>query len=189
MRVAANDLMQNFRYHVTGVLEGSKDNPIGYSPDDSDVEAGFQSVTLPEITAESVEYREGTMMWTQKYQGPPTVSDLTLSRGIAKNDTAFYDWMIDALAGRNYRASITIYHYQRTEYEPSVGGGATTSARKYECFQCLPIRVKPAADLESATGEVGLAEVDIALEYFTIDKGVEHKAKGPGVDTVPIDSQ
>jgi phage tail-like protein len=126
-------------------------------------------VTLPEITLEATEYREGTFTWTQKYPGPPTVSDCTLMRGVAKSDTAFYDWVMSCATGGEYRSDVTIWHYQRTEMG---GSGAaplqSTDVRRVECKHCIPMRVKPAADFDSMSGEVSLAEVDFAMESFTL---------------------
>ena len=117
-RAAANDFMQGFRFHVvaqtaTGLkpLELSRNEVAGGG------QAGFQSVTIPEISVEPVEYREGIFKWTQKYVGPPTVSDCTLMRGIIKADTTFYDWVMDSVEGAEYRCEVTIYHYQRAEMD------------------------------------------------------------------------
>ncbi len=171
MRPAANDLLQGFRFHVTAE-NADGNNPLYLSRGegfDSGGEAGFQSVTLPEITTEAVEYREGTYVWTQKYPGPPTVADCTLMRGIAKEDTAFYDWAMGAVNGEQYRANVTIWHYQREEMGQANNADTSGSIRRYNCTECIPIRVKPAADLDSTSGEVSLGEVDFAMEGMTID--------------------
>ena len=56
-------------------------------------EAGFSAVTTPEATVEAVEYKEGTMIYTRKFPGNPTQSDITLSRGVARQDSTFWDWL------------------------------------------------------------------------------------------------
>ena len=52
-RLQVADPLQGFRFHVSAV-EGGFD-PIGYEDGDSG-QAGFQSVTTPEMTLEAVEY-------------------------------------------------------------------------------------------------------------------------------------
>jgi len=172
-RASANDLMQGFRYHVVAQRAGDSSNPLDFNRGDGfegGGQAGFQSVTMPELTVEPVEYREGTFKWTQKYPGPPTISDCTLMRGIAKTDTTFYDWVRGSVDGAEYRCDVTIYHYQRTE----MGNAAPTEVgdtgfRRINCSNCVPTRAKPAGDLDSMSGEVSMAEVDFAMESFDID--------------------
>ena len=71
-----------------------------------------------------------------------------------------------AISGGEYRANIQILQFGREDLpaefsanefaEPPSGEGA----RVYNCFECVPIRVKPAADLDATSGEVSMAEVD-----------------------------
>lgn len=169
-RAAVDDLMQAFRFHVVA-FKADGTNPLQFSrPGDYDGggEAGFQSVTQPELTVEPVEYREGTMQWTVKMPGPPTVSDCTLMRGIAKADTTFYDWVRDSVDGDEYRCDVTIYHYQRTEMGSATQSEVSDDFRRIECYNCIPTRAKPGGDFDSMSGEVSLAEVDFALEKFQI---------------------
>jgi len=170
MRAAADDLMQGFRFHVTatnadGVDPLAYDRGIGF---DGGAQAGFQSVTLPEITVEASEYREGTFKWAQKYPGPPTVSDCTLMRGIAKGDTLFHKWVMGSVDGKEYRCDVTIWHYQRAEMGLANKAETSADVRSIECHNCVPIRSKPGADFDSASGEVSLAEVDFAMEWFDV---------------------
>ncbi len=166
MRAAAEDLMQGFRFHVTASTSVGAD-PLAFTTDPAEgAQAGFQSVTIPEVTTEAAEYREGTSKWTQKYPGPPTVSDCTLMRGIAMTDTAFFDWIMAALDGREYRADVTIWHYQRAEMDQALAAGVST--RQYLCGNAFGIRAKPAGDFDSTSGEVSLAEVDFAMESLEV---------------------
>jgi phage tail-like protein len=176
MRAAVDDLMQGFRFHVRGKNRDDKDllqpgfirGAAGGEPFEGGAEAGFQSVTLPELSLEPVEYREGTFTWTQKYPGPPTVSDCTLMRGIAKKDTAFFDWVYGAVTGVEYRMDVTIWHYQRAEMGSAARSETSTDMRRVLCHNCVPTRAKPAADFDSMSGEVSMAEVDFALESFEL---------------------
>ncbi|CAB4203552.1 Bacteriophage T4, Gp19, tail tube [uncultured Caudovirales phage] len=163
-RAQASDPLHGFRFHVrTEVKEflfhGGDENIGG--------EAGFQSVTVPEVSMEAVEYREGTMTYTRKYPGVPTVTDITLMRGATKKDTAFWNWTKAAIEGGEYRTDLVIYHFHRDAKE-HLKVGDLTKARQYVCRECLPLRVKPAGDLEAMASEVSLAEMDVATEYFEI---------------------
>ncbi len=170
VRPAANDLMQSFRFHATADIAGA--DPLQFTERgtgfDQGGQAGFQSVTLPDVTLEATEYREGTMKWTQKYPGVPTVSDVTLMRGIAKRDTAFHNWVMLALEGEEYRTDVTIWHYQRTEMESASKSETDDGFRRIACKECFGMRSKPGADLDSMSGEVSLAECDFSCENFDV---------------------
>jgi len=171
MRAASEDLMQGFRFHATAANEDSVD-PLAFTELGASfghAQAGFQSITIPEITTEAVEYREGIFIWTQKYPGPPTVSDCTLMRGISKLDTKFYDWVMGAVNGAKYRADVTIWHYQRAEMAAAAIADPT-AGRSYFCGNAFGTRVKPAGDMASTSGEVSLSEVDFAMEELTVVK-------------------
>lgn len=176
MRAAVDDLMQGFRFHVTAKTAAGTD-PLqpgfirgadGGEPFEGGGQAGFQSVTIPELSVEPVEYREGTFTWTQKYSGPPTVSDCTLMRGIAKKDRSFFDWVYNSITGVEYRADITIWHYQRAEMGIAAKSETPGTVRSIICKNCVPTRVKPAGDFDSMSGEVSLSEVDFAMESFEL---------------------
>lgn len=172
-RAAANDLMQSFRYHVTASDIDGRD-PLSFARQgefEGGGEAGFQSATFPELSVEIAEYREGTSKWTQKYPGPPTVSDVTLMRGVAKRDTTFYDWTRDSVDGDEYRCDVTIWHYQRTEMGMANNSETDNTVRNVVCKNCFGLRAKPDGDLDSTSAEVSLAEVDFAMESFEINPG------------------
>jgi len=181
MRAAADDLLQGFRFHVTASNEAGVD-PLKYTALGTGgfpAQAGFTAVTVPEITTEAVEYREGIFVWTQKYPGPPTVSDCTLTRGVSKGDTVFYDWVMGAVKGERYRADITILHYQRAEMDSAASAGP--SARDYQCKNAFGTRVKAAGDMDATSGEVSLSEVDFALEELLIVVDTTVFPASPGI--------
>jgi phage tail-like protein len=166
--------MQGFRYHVKASRDGEPGDPLqGISGSaeargSEDVDAGFQSVTIPELSVEISEYREGTFKWTQKYPGVPTISDITLMRGVTKRDTAFFDMVEASVIGAEYRANVSIYHYQRSEMDLATSGDPGEDVREVECGECFATRAKPAGDLDSMTSDVSLAEIDLAIEHFKI---------------------
>jgi len=185
-RAITEDFLQNFRFQVemanqagsfnyfTGDSASNADRPGGV--------AGFQSCTLPEISSEATEYREGTFKYTRKFNGVASVTDVSLMRGLALNDSALFSWMMDAIGGGESRADIAIKQFSRgaltvLENGVSVPGegdyaeadGAQT--RIYTCFNAIPIRYKPGADLDATSSEVSVQELDLAIEFFTISVG------------------
>ena len=188
-RAQATDFLQNFRFHVETIdRAGTGWNPIDYNRTSSgnggntgvDSVAGFQSCSLPDVSMDAVEYREGTYKYTKKFAGVPTISDVSLMRGVVVKDTAFYDWIIRAVSGAEYRADIQIKQFTRNnmvlpdgggEAEWSVGENAIIPpkcARTYICHECLPTRAKPAGDLDATSSEVAMGECDFALEWFEV---------------------
>lgn len=182
-RAAASDPLHSFRFHVrangadSGRVNGSTDlfqpggTGAGYTVGDG-AEAGFQAVTTPEFTLEHVEYREGTKTYTEKYPGIPTVNDLTMSRGVARKDTAFFDWIVRAIEGAEYRCDLTIFHFIRgARSQPFASVDvADDNTKRYVIRNGSPSRVKVAADLDASTGDVSLAEVDVVYERFEIQR-------------------
>ena len=184
-RAQSTDFLQNFRFHVRTLAVGGTDQlwrPIDYDrpisggttgiPSTSG-SAGFQSVSIPDTSIDAVEYREGTYKYTKKFAGVPTIGDVSLMRGVVPTDTVFYDWMIRAVAGGEYRADIEIMQFVRGNMASTTSPGENAAipadaARSYKCYECLPTRAKAAGDLDATSSEVAMAECDFALEYYTV---------------------
>lgn len=190
-RPAASDPLHGFRFHVRSInpptvqgaggdiLQPDGDNPnAGYLIGEG-AEAGSNSVTMPEITVEHAEYREGIRVYTMKFPGVPTIAEITLNRGVARNDTAFFNWVLAAIEGNEYRCDLIIYHVQR----PALDSVADTSkgpnidvtsegiiSKKYKLYECSPARVKIAGDADASTSDVSLAELDVAFERFDVER-------------------
>ena len=191
-RAAASDPLHSFRFHVrangndSAEVNGSTDllqpggTGAGYTIGDG-AEAGFQAVTTPEFTLEHVEYREGTKIYTEKYPGIPSVNDLTMSRGVARKDTAFFDWIVRAIEGAEYRCDLTIFHFIRGSRSVSFQSNdvADTNTKRYVIRNGSPGRVKVAADLDASTGDVSLAEVDVIMERFEVQRDTSDAATVP----------
>jgi phage tail-like protein len=161
----------------------------GFTLDGVDgAQAGFMSVSTPEATIEAVEYREGTYNYPRKFPGNVTVADVSMSRGVALKDTAFWSWVSIVAHGEGeYRANIEIYHYNRSVLQknvPTWAGGTPPTAgyggRKYTLHEAFPIRCKIAGDLDASSSDISVQEIDVAFEYFTADELVEPKVIGTG---------
>ena len=149
----------------------------------TDAGAGFSNVTTPEISTEAVEYKEGTMVYTRKYPGNPTMSDVTLSRGVARLDSSFWDWLRVVVEGgpvggitAEYRVDLDIKHYHRDTslirtapgFENATDLSQDLPARTYHVREAFPIRHKVAGDLDATASEISIMEIDVAYEHFEI---------------------
>lgn len=187
-RQVFEDFLHSMRFHVIAEdIGGFVPLQMPGYPD-----AGFTAVTLPELQVESVEYKEGTMIYPEKYPGNATVSsDLTFSRGVTRRDSSFWTWIrgvAEGTGGGNYRATLSIKQYHRERALPREFPGVGTvnatrldvdvPARIYHCYECFPVRHKPGADLDASTSEVSIMELDVALEHFEIEEDTSGKTRG-----------
>lgn len=181
-RAMATDYLQSMRFHAEAIgVDGTQRFVAPGRP-----QAGFSQVTTPEATSEMVEYREGNKVYTIKQPGNPQMSNITLSRGVTRGDSAFWDWMRVVLEGTGeYRADVEIKQFHRdtslTRTQPANGGqenltniNTDTPAVIYHVREAFPSRVKPAADFDATASEISLAECDLEFESFE----VEHVAIG-----------
>lgn len=156
VRAAQDDFMQSFRFHVV------ENEFLGNV-------AGFNNVTLPELSVDPTELREGNRIYTIKQPGIPTVSDLTLSSGVAKTGTDFWDMIQAYLSGEEYRVDVRIKIYHHTDILGQEFTFNGESSKVLFCANAFPTRVKPLGDLDATSGEIMLREMDLALEYFLIE--------------------
>jgi len=159
-RAISTDFFQNFRYHAR-IIPGD-----GYATtgDAFKVQAGFNTLTVPELTMDAVEYREGTTIFTKKFSGIPTFSEVTMTRGVTAADSDFWRWGQNAAKGGEYRADLQILHFSREEASAGNLVAASNAAREYICRECVPIRVKLSADMDATSGDVSIAEFGLAVE-------------------------
>lgn len=152
-RAISTDFYQGFHFHVR------EPNNFLF------VGAGFQAVTVPETSLGMAEYREGIYTYTRKQPGIPTQNDITLTQGVTKRQSDFFDWLKNAIEGRAYRTDLEIWHFHREDPKGIDG----TPSRIYRALNAFPTRVKVAADLEGNAEDISLAEVDLAFEEMEID--------------------
>lgn len=175
-RAVATDFIHSMRFQVVVA-----DPQVATLSPDGRADAGFTNVSTPEATVEAIEYKEGTFVYTRKYPGNPTVSDLTFSRGVTRSDSTFWDWIRRVIEGLGeYRVDLDINHFHRQESllrpRDQVGteGNFTNinlenPARIYHIKEAFPIRHKIAGDLDATAGEVSIMELDVAYEHFDVE--------------------
>jgi phage tail-like protein len=147
-------------------------------------EAGFTQCTAPEATVEAVEYKEGTFVYTRKFPGNTTMSDISLMRGVARLDSSFWHWLRIVIEGSgDYRQNVLIEHHHRDtflsrpRFEASTGNDNQTSitkdslaARTYHVHEAFPIRHKVSGDLDATASEISIMELDLSYEHFEVQE-------------------
>jgi len=182
-RPQQTDFLHSMRFHVNATIAagGAADMNLNSTVQSGKAQAGFSSVTTPEATVEAVEYREGGYIYTRKQPGNPTVSDLTMQRGVTRSDSSFWKWLRVVIEGSGeYRADLGISHYHRdkalTREYPAQGtvnlAGINLDgpARIYHVKEAFPTRHKVSGDLDATASEISIMEIDFAYESFEVEE-------------------
>ena len=179
-RSQSTDPLLSFRFHVdaTGVNGEQKLATPGRT------QAGFSTCTIPSPSNAVVTYKEGNMVYERKYPGLPTYADITLSRGVIRGETMFWDWILQVIEGSGeYRAQIDIKHFHRDTsllgVEPTRPAGTPNftqlnfdnPARTYQLFEAFPTTHKISSDLGATSGEISMTELGVGFEYANILEG------------------
>ena len=177
-RAQATDFIHSMRFHVDAIGVGGVSRLVVPGRP----QAGFSAITTPEATVEAVEYKEGNTIYTKKYPGNPTMSDITLSRGVTRGDSSFWEWVRVVLeGGGEYRADLEIKHFHRdtslVRTQPADGSqpnltniDTNTPGRLYHVREAFPIRQKVAADMDATASEISIMEMDLAYENFEVEE-------------------
>ena len=131
--------------------------------------AGFNTVTMPEETLEVAEYKEGIWTYTRKQLGNPSFSDITLTRGIVKNDSTFSDYIRLAAEGSPVRTDFQILQFHRDDVQGLLEYSNASPSRIIRCFEALPIRVKFGGDMDATSSDISIQEIDFAVERVLIE--------------------
>jgi len=157
VRSVAQDEIQSFRFRVFEIDGGAgvfdNENPV----------AGFNTVTTPNLTFETAEHRTGSRKYARKFLGPPTWEAGTMTRGILRGDTTFYDWAIDKYLGRKpFRTDLEIRVYDQEEDGSDVANDEAVRSEIWR--QCIPSSVKPMGDLDASATDVNMQEITVEVE-------------------------
>lgn len=154
----------------------------------------FSKITIPSVHAETKDFKEGTWPFTRKVISGASVDTVTMERGVTALDSSFWKWIVGAIVGDAPRQMILIELMHRTQ-EPAlfpgpqqdrlkaatltrtatIGGAdyATVNikpaipvvAKRWLLHECLPIRVKPASDLDAMSADVSIAELEVHANW------------------------
>jgi phage tail-like protein len=128
--------------------------------------AGFNTCTSPEMTLGVAEYQEGIEAYRRKYPGEPTFAPITMTKGIVKTDTTFYQWVIAGAQNQPYRTNLIINHYHRDDVSGLVNYAGATPTRVIRLFNAFATRVKMGSDFDSTAADVSIEDLDVEYEYF-----------------------
>ena len=177
LRPQTDDYLHNFRFQASATDADGANRLVS----DGRPQAGFSTVGTPEKTVEVAEYKEGIDIYMQKFPGNPSVNDITFNRGVARADSAFWDWLRVVVEGSGgYRATVTITQYHRIEaltrnfpvpgFEENVTRiPADAEGMLIYLYNAFPIRHKVSSDLDATSSDVSVMELDIAYEYYELD--------------------
>lgn len=154
-RSIETDPYHDFRFHLVDPAGGNLD-----------AVAGFTSVTMPDVTVEEAPYREGTFIWTQKLPGVPTVGDITLSKGIFKRDSDFFNWVLKVVeGGQEYRTELILQQYHITD-EFGIQGSPSRITRLRECWGK---QAKPTSDMDATSSNISIQTLTISVEEIDLE--------------------
>lgn len=186
-RALATDFLHNFRFSAAATTAKADGTEAEFLADNLfkrdnagavDGDAGFNSITSPEMSVDAVEYREGMYNFTRKQTGIPTVSDVTFSRGVILGDTSMFKWFRTHIDGGEYRADVKYWLYHRTAmvvpsnaakyraFSPTNAVADATKAVTVVLHESAPIRFKPFGDMDATASDISLTELDVSMEYW-----------------------
>jgi phage tail-like protein len=155
----------------------------------------FSKISVPGVSVTTQDIQEGVWPFTRKVITSASLEEVTLERGVTVLDSSFWQWAIGAITGDIARKTVMIELLHRAQ-EPALFPGpqqdrlkaATLTgtltigkadyvtatirpaipivAKRWVLHDCIPIRVKPASDLDATSGEVSLAELVIHANYM-----------------------
>lgn len=157
--------------------------------------ASFSKVSIPSVTLETEEFKEGNWPFRRRVITAASVDTVTMERGVTMIDSDFWTWASAALNGLTPRKSILINLMHRTQ-EPALGPTqqaarqrsttltgsvgvngfslATASirpaipiiAKAWVLHDAIPVRVKPASDLDAMSADISIAEIEIHANWI-----------------------
>jgi len=129
---------------------------------------GFSRMSIPEVSVEVVEYREGHDTWTRKQPGIPSVGECTLARGVVMGNTNFFDLILKHINGDNYRTDINVYHIHMTR----------NVAKLYKLLDAFISSITLTSELDASSSDIAVTEMTIVCEELQIEE-VSKKDKIP----------
>jgi len=190
-RPQKTDFLHNMRFHVVAIppvgsatgdpLQNNNNRSVEHSVGQPP-QAGFMSVSTPDVQVNPAMYKEGTMLYERKYPGEASMGgDIALDRGVARGDSSFWTWIRTVIEGTGeYRADLLIKHFHRQQ---ALGGTLPTApanklnldtespARIYHVYECFPTTHNiTTGALSSTDGEISIMSLTVAYEHFFVEE-------------------
>jgi hypothetical protein len=137
--------------------------------------AGFSYCDSPSMTIRTETVKEGTWEFPREIPIGVEPGRLSLQKGIVRTTTSFYLWIEQFLRGNVTRRTLKILAYGNnlTRARNSMGGAwnmpegnARVVYGEWTLYNCAPIHYKAGQGWDARTGEIQIAEMDIAFEWF-----------------------
>jgi phage tail-like protein len=170
--------------------------------------ASFARVSVPSVTIETEEIKEGVWPFRRRAIVGASMDTVLLERGVTIPDSDFWQWAVGAITGEIARKTVIIQLMARTQ-EPALFPGpqqdrmrsASLSgslrlgqadivqykvnpvlpivAKQWTLHECIPVRVKPASDLDASSAEVSLTELEIHANWMEQARSTFISTGGP----------
>ena len=164
------DYLQNYPFHIADISPSAR--PPFYTLGLGLI--GFQSVSMPEVTLDTVQVSEVASSYKSTYFTGASVSPITLTRGSLAIDSSFAMWIRRSISGRDRVARhFVLLQFQGYSYSPDDPhqGTALTFYRPmgkgWLLWNCVPTRFRAGSDLDATSGDVSMMELEIQPQYFT----------------------
>lgn len=189
-RSRIDDLMQSHRFWLLDIMPSATfpflvlGSPL----------LGFQAITAPEITLETVPVEQVNSVWKKHLYTGGEAGPITLTRGTRWYDGTFYDWIRRAQRGYdNPNRDLLLIHYMGlgtgyirdkvnllgnekgkrdvAEFFAPGDGIQHIPGRAWILWDAVPSRYKAGTDFDATSGEVSLMELDIqpyAIEELSL---------------------
>lgn len=177
------DLMQAFPFWVFDV-SGNQGSTL-FSVFDPTL--GFSAVTAPEISVETRDIQPGNWEYKRRVVKGAEAGSITLSRGARFYDSDFYNWITNAILGRQpVRRNLVLVHFmglrapsQAIALAQGHGNNANlsfpdngaaqlatrTPGRAWVLYDCLPIRYRAGSDFDASSSDVSIQELEVQPEH------------------------
>ncbi len=170
------DLMQSFPFWVFDV-SGAQGNSL-FSIFDPTL--GFSAVSAPEIIVETRDIQPGNWEYKRRIVKGAEVGSVTLSRGARFYDSDFYNWITNAILGKQaVRRNLVLVHFLGFRAQSQATGldlsqpdagiaqlGLRTPGRAWVLYDCIPTRYRPGSDFDATSSDVSISELEVQPEHI-----------------------
>lgn len=187
-RSVANDYLQVHRFHLLDI----PDSVLGALAGDVFLTsipswAGFSSVSIPEVSIEHEEVREGNLEHPFKFVKGVGFGNVVMRKGMTWYDSDFWTWVVKAVAGfypprKNFllmqfapvaragsganELAKGFFENTRLQENPEVLTGQNLSVAKAWWLEgCLPVSYKAGSDLDANSGAISVTEMAMHPQY------------------------
>jgi phage tail-like protein len=142
---------------------------------------GFQTITMPEVTLEVDEVKQLNSMYKRYTYSGGSVGPITLTRGARVYDDSFMQWVQRAMRGIDMNPrNLLLIQFTNINVAEYAGGNIDLPVviqaweiaqflpgRAWLLWDCIPTRYKAGSDLDAASGEVSIMELDLQPHAVT----------------------